>query len=99
MELGQEDFGVLMKILVENIGEGSKGQAVDMTRASDRGGELRMLPRGQGTSGILGEPWEASGSFRDPRGAMGSSGELRGSSGSQGKLRGALGSFWLFYRS
>ncbi|XP_072574266.1 intermembrane lipid transfer protein VPS13C isoform X2 [Paramormyrops kingsleyae] len=37
MELGQEDFGVLMKILVENIGEGSKEQAVDMTRASDRG--------------------------------------------------------------
>ncbi|KAG7468238.1 hypothetical protein MATL_G00140800 [Megalops atlanticus] len=32
MELGQEDFGVLMKIIVENIGEGSKEHTQDVKR-------------------------------------------------------------------
>ncbi|KAM3877457.1 intermembrane lipid transfer protein VPS13C [Diretmus argenteus] len=32
MCLGQEDFGVLMKILVENIGEGSKEHSMDVKR-------------------------------------------------------------------
>ncbi|XP_076012416.1 intermembrane lipid transfer protein VPS13C isoform X2 [Genypterus blacodes] len=32
MCLGEEDFGVLMKILVENIGEGSKEHSMDMKR-------------------------------------------------------------------
>ncbi|KAL4641944.1 vacuolar protein sorting-associated protein 13C isoform X1 [Arapaima gigas] len=31
MELGQEDFGVLMKIMVENLGEGSTEQATETT--------------------------------------------------------------------
>ncbi|XP_068584903.1 intermembrane lipid transfer protein VPS13C isoform X2 [Cebidichthys violaceus] len=32
MSLGQEDLGVLMKILVENIGEGSKEHSMDLKR-------------------------------------------------------------------
>lgn len=32
MSLGEEDLGVLMKILVENIGEGSKEHRVDVRR-------------------------------------------------------------------
>uniref|UniRef100_UPI003AAD81DF intermembrane lipid transfer protein VPS13C n=1 Tax=Centroberyx gerrardi TaxID=166262 RepID=UPI003AAD81DF len=32
VSLGQEDFGVLMKILVENIGEGSKEHSLDLKR-------------------------------------------------------------------
>ncbi|XP_057184501.1 intermembrane lipid transfer protein VPS13C-like, partial [Triplophysa rosa] len=34
MALGQEDFGVLTRILAENIGEGSKAAAVEGTKAS-----------------------------------------------------------------
>lgn len=30
MCLGEDDFGLLMKILVENIGEGSKEHSMDM---------------------------------------------------------------------
>ncbi|KAG9352350.1 hypothetical protein JZ751_020763 [Albula glossodonta] len=37
MALGQEDFGVLMKIIVENIGEGSKEQTVDLKRGDPKG--------------------------------------------------------------
>ncbi|XP_061103082.1 intermembrane lipid transfer protein VPS13C isoform X2 [Conger conger] len=37
MALGQEDFGVLMKIIVENIGEGSRDQAPDVKRGDAKG--------------------------------------------------------------
>jgi len=37
MALGQEDFGVLMRILAENIGEGSKTAAVEGTKTSAKG--------------------------------------------------------------
>ncbi|XP_035272648.1 vacuolar protein sorting-associated protein 13C isoform X5 [Anguilla anguilla] len=37
MALGQEDFGVLMKIIVENIGEGSQDQAPDVKRGDAKG--------------------------------------------------------------
>lgn len=37
MALGQEDLGVLMRILAENIGEGSKAAAVEGTKASTKG--------------------------------------------------------------
>lgn len=37
MSLGQEDFGVLMKILVENIGEGSKEHIMDVKRQVAQG--------------------------------------------------------------
>ncbi|KAJ8412901.1 hypothetical protein AAFF_G00104830 [Aldrovandia affinis] len=37
MALGQEDFGVLMKIIVENIGEGNKEQAPDVRRGGPKG--------------------------------------------------------------
>ncbi|XP_056600170.1 intermembrane lipid transfer protein VPS13C isoform X4 [Triplophysa dalaica] len=36
MALGQEDFGVLTRILAENIGEGSKAAAVEGTKSSIR---------------------------------------------------------------
>ncbi|KAM6980546.1 intermembrane lipid transfer protein VPS13C [Aplochiton taeniatus] len=36
MSLGQEDFGVLMNILVENIGEGSKQHSLDVKRQAAR---------------------------------------------------------------
>ncbi|KAJ8247516.1 hypothetical protein GJAV_G00247290 [Gymnothorax javanicus] len=35
MALSQEDFGVLMKIIVENIGEGSKDQAPDVRKGGE----------------------------------------------------------------
>lgn len=34
MALGQEDIGVLMRILAENIGEGSRAATVEETKAS-----------------------------------------------------------------
>lgn len=37
MSLGKEDLGVLMKILVENIGEGSKEHSMDLKRQVARG--------------------------------------------------------------
>lgn len=37
MSLGEEDFGVLMKILVENIGEGSKEHTMDIKRQVAQG--------------------------------------------------------------
>lgn len=37
MSFGQEDLGVLMRILAENIGEGSKAAAVEGTKASAKG--------------------------------------------------------------
>lgn len=37
MSLGEEDFAVLMKILVENIGEGSKELNMDMKRQVAQG--------------------------------------------------------------
>ncbi|XP_018619206.2 vacuolar protein sorting-associated protein 13C isoform X1 [Scleropages formosus] len=36
MELGQEDFGLLMKIMVENIGEGSAEQAAETARLDNK---------------------------------------------------------------
>ena len=43
MTLGEEDFGVLMKILVENIGEGSKEQK-RVLRSQGSQGTPRPLP-------------------------------------------------------
>lgn len=37
MSLGEEDLGVLMKILVENIGEGSKKHNMDVKRQAAQG--------------------------------------------------------------
>lgn len=37
MSLGEEDLGVLMKILVENIGEGSKEHSMDVSRQVAQG--------------------------------------------------------------
>lgn len=37
MCLGEEDLGVLMKILVENIGEGSKAHGMDIQRQEAQG--------------------------------------------------------------
>lgn len=37
MSLGEEDLIVLMKILVDNIGEGSKDHSMDVTRQVAQG--------------------------------------------------------------
>lgn len=37
MSLGEEDLGVLMKILVENIGEGNKEHSMDVKRQVAQG--------------------------------------------------------------
>lgn len=37
MSLGEEELGVLMKILVENIGEGSKDSGADVRSAATEG--------------------------------------------------------------
>lgn len=37
MSLGEEDLGVLMKIFVENIGEGSKEHSMDVKRQLAQG--------------------------------------------------------------
>ena len=37
MSLGEEDLSVLMKILVENIGEGSKEHSMDVNRQVAQG--------------------------------------------------------------
>ncbi|XP_021333517.2 intermembrane lipid transfer protein VPS13C isoform X4 [Danio rerio] len=55
MSLGQEDLGVLMRILAENIGEGSKAAAVEGTKASAKveavidEGLMQTLPVGIGS--------------------------------------------------
>ncbi|KAL1271436.1 hypothetical protein QQF64_030452, partial [Cirrhinus molitorella] len=51
MALGQEDVGVLMRILAENIGEGSRAAAVERTKASAKDeaedeGLIETLPVG-----------------------------------------------------
>ncbi|XP_071346078.1 intermembrane lipid transfer protein VPS13C isoform X2 [Trachinotus anak] len=56
MRLGEEDLGVLMKILVENIGEGNKEHSVDVKRQGAQGkaelteqrAEVVSLQRGAG---------------------------------------------------
>lgn len=40
MSLGEEDLGVLMKILVENIGEGNKEHSMDVKRQVAQGDSL-----------------------------------------------------------
>lgn len=45
MALGQEDFGVLTRILAENIGEGSKAAAVEGTKSSIRGIRRFIVPQ------------------------------------------------------
>ena len=40
MSLGEEDLGVLMKILVENIGEGSKTHSVDAKTQVAQGNQV-----------------------------------------------------------
>lgn len=37
MSLGEEDISVLMKILVENIGEGNKEHSMDVKRQAAQG--------------------------------------------------------------
>lgn len=44
MALGQEDLGVLMRILAENIGEGSKAASVEGTKASTKGIRRFIVP-------------------------------------------------------
>ncbi|XP_056317504.1 intermembrane lipid transfer protein VPS13C isoform X2 [Danio aesculapii] len=59
MSLGQEDLGVLMRILAENIGEGSKAAAVEGTKASAKDeavideGLMQTLPVGTGSQPAL----------------------------------------------
>lgn len=44
MNLGEEDLGVLMKVLVENIGEGSEeSENFDAGRSPAPGGKLWLL--------------------------------------------------------
>uniref|UniRef100_A0A671MWF0 Vacuolar protein sorting-associated protein 13C-like n=1 Tax=Sinocyclocheilus anshuiensis TaxID=1608454 RepID=A0A671MWF0_9TELE len=54
MALGHEDFGVLMRILAENIGEGSRAAAVEETKASAKNeGLIETLPVGTETQPAL----------------------------------------------
>ncbi|XP_051757759.1 intermembrane lipid transfer protein VPS13C isoform X4 [Ctenopharyngodon idella] len=59
MALGQEDFGVLMRILAENIGEGSRTAAVEGTKTSAKEeavvdeGLIEKLPLGTGSQPAL----------------------------------------------
>ncbi|XP_048040233.1 vacuolar protein sorting-associated protein 13C isoform X4 [Megalobrama amblycephala] len=59
MALGQEDFGVLMRILAENIGEGSRTAAVEETKTSAKDeavideGVIETLPLGTGSQPAL----------------------------------------------
>ncbi|XP_027143245.1 vacuolar protein sorting-associated protein 13C isoform X3 [Larimichthys crocea] len=63
MSLGEEDFGVLMKILVENIGEGSKEHTMDIKRQvaqekaelAEQQVEVASLQTGSATNGGLTE--------------------------------------------
>lgn len=43
MALGQEDVGVLMRILAENIGEGSRAAAVEGMKASAKSMKMFTL--------------------------------------------------------
>uniref|UniRef100_A0A4W6CPA1 Vacuolar protein sorting 13 homolog C n=1 Tax=Lates calcarifer TaxID=8187 RepID=A0A4W6CPA1_LATCA len=52
MSLGEEDLGVLMKILVENIGEGSKEHSMDVKRQVAQGKLTLMI---HPTNGVLTE--------------------------------------------
>ncbi|KTG38308.1 hypothetical protein cypCar_00041632 [Cyprinus carpio] len=58
MALGQEDIGVLMRILAENIGEGSRAATVEETKASAKNeavdeGQIETLPVGTETQPAL----------------------------------------------
>ncbi|XP_059386006.1 intermembrane lipid transfer protein VPS13C isoform X3 [Carassius carassius] len=58
MALGQEDVGVLMSILAENIGEGSRAAAVEGMKASAKNeavdeGLIETLPAGTGSQPAL----------------------------------------------
>ncbi|XP_052457976.1 intermembrane lipid transfer protein VPS13C isoform X3 [Carassius gibelio] len=58
MALGQEDIGVLMRILAENIGEGSRAAAVEETKASAKNEavdeeQIETLPVGTETQPAL----------------------------------------------
>ncbi|XP_016128718.1 vacuolar protein sorting-associated protein 13C-like [Sinocyclocheilus grahami] len=65
MALGQEDVGVLMRILAENIGEGSRAAAVEGIKASAKNeavdeGLIKTLPVGTGS-----QPALTSGAFSE----------------------------------
>ncbi|KAJ7994515.1 hypothetical protein DPEC_G00250280 [Dallia pectoralis] len=59
MSLGQGDFGVLMKILVENIGEGSKEHIMDINRQVARDKAERAEEKHQGKVVVASAPAQA----------------------------------------
>uniref|UniRef100_A0A8P4GHH0 Vacuolar protein sorting-associated protein 13C n=1 Tax=Dicentrarchus labrax TaxID=13489 RepID=A0A8P4GHH0_DICLA len=52
MSLGEEDLGVLMKILVENIGEGSKEHSIDVKRQKAELAEQEVMSLQSGLDGL-----------------------------------------------
>ncbi|CAJ1049975.1 vacuolar protein sorting-associated protein 13C isoform X3 [Xyrichtys novacula] len=56
MSLGEEDLGVLMKILVENIGDGDKEHSTDVKKkvAQEKAEQqVEVLPSDSGSNGVL----------------------------------------------